>query len=80
LEFVFPEALEAMRSRFARCALIRLRFQQIDAEVAEVPHCLMFNFDEIMVTADLHCKTVATCEPTVFRRKTQKTRNVTLGP
>jgi hypothetical protein len=51
----------------------------MDAEVAGIPHCLMLNFDEIMVTADLHCKTVVTCDRTVFRRKTQKTRHVTLG-
>jgi hypothetical protein len=79
LKFTFPEALETMRSVYATTTLVNRWFLQMGPEVDGVPPTSLFNFDEIMVSSDLHCKLVTTCNKTVFRRKAPKAPHITLG-
>jgi hypothetical protein len=79
LKFTFPEALETMRSVYASTTLVNRWFLQMGPEVDGVPPILLFHFDEIMMSSDLHCKLGATCSKTVFRRKAPKDLHITLG-
>jgi hypothetical protein len=60
LKFTCPEPFETMRSVYATTTLVNRCFLQMGPEADGVTPTLFFNYDEIMVSSDFHCKVVIT--------------------
>jgi hypothetical protein len=79
LRFMFPEAIEALRLRFGTTALVTRWFGQMESEIVGTNPHLIFNFNEIIVFANVNQKVVTSCNKRVFRAKAKKGPHVTLG-
>jgi hypothetical protein len=79
LKLTFPEAIDTLRLRFATSALVTRWFGLMQPEIVGTPQNLIFNFDEIMVSAEPHCKVVTSCDKRVFRRREGRVPHITLG-
>jgi hypothetical protein len=78
-KFQMAEALEMLRSRYATAGLVSRWFDQMEPHLAGIDPLLLFNFDEIMVSASDRQKVFTTPDKKAFRRKGCDQPHITLG-
>jgi hypothetical protein len=79
IKFVHPEALEALRSRFAITTSIGRWFRQMEPKITGITPVLILAINKIMLATETRTKLVAARGKRVFRRTAAKIPHITLG-